>query len=124
MDKFVYVFGYGNPGGTPLKVTTMRVFESIDPIIETLLTEFSNEYKRYNISSNDTPFERFLSRYRNPPKVYTAKLNDPEFVPKRMNPTKWRKALTNFGQRHPEKIAKLLLNGDIVLDKQTELSFD
>lgn len=120
----VYIFGYGNPNsGTPLKVTTMRVFDSIDPIIELLLSEFAEEGDKntYSYRTNESPFERFLHRWRNPPKVYISELNDAENKPKKMNPSKWRKALTDYSNHHPEKIAKLLLNGDIVLDKQMEL---
>jgi hypothetical protein len=116
----VYIFGYGGSEGTPIKVTTMRVFDSIEAIIELLLKEF-NSHESYYYNNNESKFDQFMKRWRNPPKVYIAKMNDELLKPKLINSKKWREHISDFGNKYLEKVAKLLLNGDIELTKQGAL---
>lgn len=125
---FVYIFGYGGnrPQGSPLKVTTMKTYSSIDPIIEQLLIEFEEEVEKYrhnneNNNYSDSAFEAFITRWKMPPKVYISELDNPNFKAKLITQKKWMIELNEFSRRCPEKVAKLMLSGDIHLDKQLSL---
>ena len=124
----VYIFGYGGnrSGGSAFKVTTMKTYSSIDPIIEQLLIEFSEDIEKYqsNFRSDSyrhDAFEAFISRWRNPPKVYYSEVDNPEFKAKRMTPKRWKTELTEFAHRRPEIMAKYLLAGSIEIESQADL---